>query len=216
MEREKPRPQEFYRHFKNKLYQIITVAKHSETDEELVIYQALYGSYEVYARPLSMFLSEVDYKKYPDSMQKYRFQKVYLGTEQTKKKADGQQKASLRETVSDNQKSSQSEMKSDSTEEVSHSEKIENDNQKNSSQFSETKSGEELPNPDLLEFLDADTMEQKKRILIGMKDRITDRLIDDIAASLDVEIGKGEVSERYKSLMVCVNTLERFEVNRLR
>lgn len=49
-----------------------------------------------------------------------------------------------------------------------------------------------------------------------MKDRITDRLIDDIAASLDVEIGKGEVSERYKSLMVCVNTLERFEVNRLR
>ncbi len=210
MEREKPRPQEFYRHFKNKLYQIITVAKHSETGEELVIYQALYGSYEVYARPLSMFLSEVDYKKYPDSMQKYRFQKVYLGTEQTKKKA------SLRETVSDNQKSSQSEMKSDSTKEVSHSEKIENDNQKNSSQFSETKSDEELPNPDLLEFLDADTMEQKKRILIGMKDRITDRLIDDIAASLDVEIGKGEVSERYKSLMVCVNTLERFEVNRLR
>ncbi|MDE7309875.1 MAG: DUF1653 domain-containing protein [Lachnospiraceae bacterium] len=216
MEREKPRPQEFYRHFKNKLYQIITVAKHSETGEELVIYQALYGSYEVYARPLSMFLSEVDYKKYPDSMQKYRFQKVYLGAEQTKKEADGQQKASLRETVSDNQKSSQSEMKSDSTEEVSHSGKIENDNQKNSSQFSETKSGEELPNPDLLEFLDADTMEQKKRILIGMKDRITDRLIDDIAASLDVEIGKGEVSERYKSLMVCVNTLERFEVNRLR
>lgn len=67
-----------------------------------------------------------------------------------------------------------------------------------------------------MEFLDADTMEQKKRILIGMRDRITDRLIDDIAASLDVAIGKGEVSERYKSLMVCVDTLERFEVNRLR
>lgn len=199
MEREKPRPQEFYRHFKNKLYQIITVAKHSETGEELVIYQALYGNYEVYARPLSMFLSEVDSKKYPDSIQKYRFQKVYLGTEKPKKEADGQGKAFQQETV----KSSQSE-------------KTKNDNQKNSIQSSETKSDEELPNPDLLEFLDADTMEQKKRILIGMRNRITDRLIDDIAASLDVAIGKGEVDERYKSLMVCVDTLERFEVNRLR
>lgn len=211
MEREKPRPQEFYRHFKNKLYQIITVAKHSETGEELVIYQALYGSYEVYARPLSMFLSEVDSKKYPDSTQKYRFQKVYLGVEKAKKEADGQQK-----TVSENQISTQFQMKNDSIKEVSQTEKTKNDTPKKSTQLSEAKSEEEFLNPDLLEFLDADTMEQKKRILIGMRDRITDRLIDDIAASLDVAIGKGEVGERYKSLMVCVDTLERFEVNRLR
>lgn len=211
MEREKPRPQEFYRHFKNKLYQIITVAKHSETGEELVIYQALYGSYEVYARPLSMFLSEVDSKKYPDSTQKYRFQKVYLGVEKAKKEADGQQK-----TVSENQISIQFQMKNDSIKEVSQTEKTKNDTPKKSTQLSEAKSEEEFLNPDLLEFLDADTMEQKKRILIGMRDRITDRLIDDIAASLDVAIGKGEVGERYKSLMVCVDTLERFEVNRLR
>lgn len=216
MEREKPRPQEFYRHFKNKLYQIITVAKHSETGEELVIYQALYGSYEVYARPLSMFLSEVDSEKYPDSTQKYRFQKVYLGVEKAKKEADSQRKTFQQETVSDNQRSTQPQIKSGSTEEVSQLKKIKKDNPKKSAQLSEAKSNEELPNPDLMEFLDADTMEQKKRILIGMRDRITDRLIDDIAASLDVAIGKGEVSERYKSLMVCVDTLERFEVNRLR
>ena len=58
------------------LYRILAFAQHTENDEKLVIYQALYPPYKTCARPYDMFCSEADWGKYPNAKQKYRFEVV--------------------------------------------------------------------------------------------------------------------------------------------
>lgn len=65
-----------YRHFKNKLYLVVDIVKHSETQEEMVLYKALYGEYGLFVRPLDMFLEEVPKGKVNPMNQKYRFELI--------------------------------------------------------------------------------------------------------------------------------------------
>lgn len=69
-----PEEGDVFRHFKGKYYMVLLLAHHSETGEILVVYRALYGNHRVCARPVEMFMSEVDREKYPDADQEYRFE----------------------------------------------------------------------------------------------------------------------------------------------
>lgn len=203
------RPGQIYRHFKGNLYQILTVAVHSETGEELVIYQKLYEDFRVHARPLNMFLSEVDRRKYPRVRQKYRFELLYEPEFHGKQDTVLEQKTGL------------------AAEPASGKDGVQNNGSHagNPTAVYETlkeeaagtdENEQQGANPYLLQFLDADTFEEKKNVLVSIKNRMTHRLIDDIAAALDVTVDEGELETRYNSLMNCVDTRRKFECNRFR
>ena len=61
-----------YKHYKGNLYEVFDVAKHSETEEEHVVYRTLYGDYGLWVRPLAMFIETVEL----DGQQIARFEYV--------------------------------------------------------------------------------------------------------------------------------------------
>ena len=193
----KPLPQQIYRHFKGNLYRIVTLAKHSETGEELVIYQALYGDYQVYAREISMFLGPVDKVKYPDAQQDCRFelcdeliQAPGVKNRDVKSRYgfDGQEDMEV-------PKQQEAAIRAASAQEEN----------------------EELNiDPLVLEYLDADSYGERLNILTALQHRITDEMITTMAIAIDHESGEGETQEREEELKNCLLTLERFECNRLR
>lgn len=213
-----PKPGEFYRHFKNKMYQIVAVATHSETKEKLVIYQALYDDFGIYARPLDMFVSEVDHKKYPDVKQKYRFEKIEHGVKPddtgATEKMQNTTTAGRIENVCGTETVKNTET-GINTETVRNTENV--CEAGNISDTGNIDDGEQIPDPHLMEFLDADTFEEKYNILVSMRDTITDRLIDDIAVVMDIVIPEGPLEKRYNDLKNTIKTRQYYEFsNRLR
>ena len=185
---------DIYMHFKNKLYQAVGVAFHSETGEKYIVYQALYGNFQTYIRPYDMFLSEVDHEKYPDVKQKYRFEKVVL---------DENGKILWRESDSD----SFSDGHGDSN--IIEAEPA-------YSGASDDRNGSEGVNPYLIEFLDRESSKERIEYINSIKNKVDNRLISDIAAALDLTIEDGDTDDRFRQLINCLQTIARFECNRLR
>lgn len=229
--RQLPKPGEIYKHFKGNCYRIITVATHTETGEKLVVYQALYGDYGVYARELSMFLSPVDKDKYPHADQEMRFEPVESGAvspveppKECKGVSEsaggaGEQAAAKKRTgASDSAGSCLGAETAAKKRVVAPDGAVSGPPERGTSQKGqfpekETESGID---PGVLAYLDADTCKEKLQILRTMRDRLTDGMINTMAIAIDVEVKPGDITERYEELKYCLATKERYECSRLR
>lgn len=246
-ERFMPRAQEIYRHFKGKLYQVLAIAEHTETGEQLVIYQAMYGEFKVYARPLEMFIGPVDRIKYPDADQEFRFQlqgpdaqrqcmayrsvsgtTCYAESSQSDSKNAGSPESApiLREATElaqsvqqDNTATMESEA-SETSEVTEASEVTEVSKASEASkvtEVSETSDQEQLAlDPLVLEFLDANTYEERLNLLAALHHRITNEMITTMALCCDLEVEGDDVEQRYEELKQCLLMKDRFEIKRLR
>lgn len=181
-----PRVSDIYRHFKGNLYQIVAIAEHSETGEQMVVYQALYGDFKVYVRPLDMFLEPVDKVKYPKVAQKMRFELV--NRESLKQEAKAPVAAKVIEAP----------LKASKEEEPAYSEEV-----------------LEQVDPGVLQFLDADTHEQRLEILVSLANVINDHMLNTMAVAMDVELSEETLEDKYEELKNCLITMEKYERNRL-
>ena len=207
-----PKPHEIYKHFKGNLYQIVTIAQHSETGEQLVIYQAMYGDFKIYARPLAMFTSEVDKVKYPEVQQRFRFELQGADADRQIRETDevngGQTTTQAVPTATAQDAAiwtAQAAAVQDAATVAAQA----------TAQPASVETQPEEPelDPLVLEFLDADSYEQKLNILAGLHHRITDEMITTMAIACDIEVNDGETEERYEELKNCLLTMEKFECN---
>ncbi|MCR5516818.1 MAG: DUF1653 domain-containing protein [Lachnospira sp.] len=207
----------FYKHFKNKLYKVDNIVYHSETKEALVLYQALYGDFKQYVRPLDMFMSEVDHVKYPEVKQKYRFSQVSLDefgnvspideAETTFSKAEeGSAAASQIEAVKPVVEATFS--KEESSAAASQAEAT--------SPETDSSSKEDRIASLVEKFLDSKEYEDKLDALLLLNNNINDDLIDLFAESLDIVVEKGSLADRVRSLKAVLQAHTKYEGGRLR
>ena len=212
-----PKPHEIYKHFKGNLYQVVTIAEHSETGEQLVIYQALYGDFKTYARPLVMFTGEVVRQRYPEVTQRFRFELQGTDADRQIRETEAagvEHPVSTQTTVTASQPAA-----AQATPIVAQNiaaQATATAAQTIIAPVSPAEDEEPALDPLVLEFLDADSYEEKLNILAGLHHRITNEMITTMAISCDIEVNDGEPEERYEELKNCLLTMEKFECNRLR
>ena len=188
-----------YRHFKGNVYEVIALAVNADNREEVVVYKSL-NKDKVFVRSYRGFVSEVNKEKYPDVTQKYRF-----------------------ELVSDREPEEESaDIEAEPVDELA-APVSEADNNKgyfpgfNGSSKQAPAVGETVPsaegdvNPMLMQFLETKSFDEKLQILRRMESEMTDKLLDDMAASLDVVIHDGEISDRIRELKTCLSTFDKFD-----
>lgn len=233
MERKRPVPGMFYRHFKGNIYQVRELAKHSETGEDMVVYQGMYSPFQVWVSPLSMFLDRVDHEKYPECRQQYRFEEVVFqntlrqdvmqerGKDGRTDSVSGQQmeEASVRKMVQNNSelKEQKQIQKVEAAVTISDQELREIlINDQGEKLLTGKMADEEIARRGFLALLDAETYREKRQILVGLREYINELYLNNLAAALDIVLEEGSSQEHYDTLLHCLETYEKYEGGRLR
>ena len=210
-------PGDFYRHFKGKIYQIRELAKHSETGEDMVVYQGMYPPFQVWVRPLSMFLDSVDHEKYPECRQQYRFEEVVF--QNTLQQDVIQERgADSRINATSGQKTDQ-EIVPKTEQSVSISDQELRKiliNDQGEKLLTGRMSDEEIARRGFLALLDAETYREKRQILAGLREYLNELYLNNLAAALDIVLEEGSSQEHYDTLLHCLETYEKYEGGRLR
>ncbi|MCD7824362.1 MAG: DUF1653 domain-containing protein [Clostridiaceae bacterium] len=199
MRRSEPVSGEFYRHFKGKLYQVLTVAKDSGTGKEQVVYQALYPPYEKWVRELSEFMGPVDRKIYPDAQQQNRFELVApdcFGETVSQAEPEKEKKELALVTDAELEKA----LKTGQPERY----------------LAGRIEGDEIARRGFLLLLDAGTFREKRQIFLGLKQYLDARLLGNIAVALDIVLEDGDTQQQYESILSCLDKFEHYEGGRLR
>lgn len=197
----------FYRHFKGGLYQVMNIARHSETGEELVIYQALYGTFDVYARPLESFLEMLSPDKYPDRIQQHRFEE--LSREEIAVIYGNELKEQLTAKYGNKEKSSGLNLGLSGE-------------GKDSVMSAPVKSNiysEAIAagvSPVLIMFLEAETADKKLEVIKNNYLSIDEKTLTNIEVSLDIIGNEGTLDDRIRYITDNLRTKAQYENNRLR
>ena len=220
-----PRPGERYRHFKDKLYQIVAVATHSETGEKMVIYQALYGEFGVWARPLSMFLEPVDREKYPEAAQKLRFERVAAAGDEEQEEARTEDKE-REEARAEGKEREEARAEGKEREEARAADKeceeapARGDNGipagEQACGHDDQGSDESSLHPLLFRFLDAGSPGERVNLLRLMKGRVGQAEVDSLCTCLDARRPDGSIEEQIDDLIGRLQMQQKYQTSRLR
>ena len=213
-----PRPGEFYRHFKNRLYQIVAVAYQADDEAPVVVYQALYGDFRVWVRPLEEFMSETDRTKYPEAEQRYRFELV---TPETAARIPGEtvpMKTVTEKAGSDTAWSARNSSAETSAQAGSAAAAVET----SAPAGPAAAAAESALVPAagdrrlLLEFLDTDDLQEKKAILRGGMARLTQGDLDGIYTVYGIQRFPGDIREQADGIIRYLSMRSHYEGDRLR
>lgn len=190
-----PRQGEIYKHYKGNLYQITAVAMHTETEEMMVVYQALYGDFKYYTRPLKMFMEQVDLKG--KKINRFTLINFYNSSKDEINNIDNV--AIYNEADSYNEESTYSNKEYMG----SLSDAFDNDSEREYS---------------LMGFLDAKNYTDKMNILKEMRSNgsLNEQILRNCAMSIDCVVDEDGIDEQYYAIMNCLKMLSKFECTRLR